>query len=121
MIFSCSRSDNVVIHINTYGNARDYTFGLTSSEYINTIIKIIVIIIISDGCSFYKITHVASEEIRPKKIIQSNFFYLGHLTRSLSKTCSNPFQTFYRFLQKQLTAENRYKNYFHKKLIRSNI
>lgn len=76
MMFSCSRPDHAVIHIYTYGNTHDYTSGLTSSEYINTIIKIIVIIIISDCCSFYKITHVASEEIRQKKIIQSDFFFI---------------------------------------------
>ena len=69
MMFSCSRPDHAVIHIYTYGNTHDYTSGLTSSEYI-------MIIIISDCCSFYKITHVASEEIRQKKIIQSNFFFI---------------------------------------------
>ena len=84
------------MHMDTYGYTRDCTPGLTSIDYIITSIMIIIIVI-SDSCSFYKITFAVSDpvgtgrklslhktfnlrpvstgkEIRQKKIIQSNFF-----------------------------------------------
>ena len=96
------------MHMDTYGYTRDCTPGLTSIDYIITSIMIIIIVI-SDSCSFYKITFAVSDPVGTGRKLSLHKTFRRRPGRLLNVLCTfnlRPVSTGKEIRQKKIIQSN---------------